>query len=118
MPNPFTYLQLQTNDPVKAEEFYKQLFDWTLEDSSTSSALYKEIITVEGIGGGIMMPFNSDTPSHWLPYVQVDDIKVSTEKARILGAKINLQPTEAPGKGFFSIITDPTGAALALWQPL
>jgi uncharacterized protein len=65
-----------------------------------------------------MMLFNSDISSHWLPYIRVDDIKAPIEKARILGAKINLQPTEAPGKRFFSIIADPTGAALALWQHL
>jgi predicted enzyme related to lactoylglutathione lyase len=38
----------------------------------------------------------------------VDDIKASTAKAKSLGA---------PNVGWFSIFTDPTGAAPALFQP-
>jgi predicted enzyme related to lactoylglutathione lyase len=46
----------------------------------------------------------------------VDDVAVSTEKARSLGATICREVTEIPGVGWFSVITDPTGATLALWQ--
>jgi predicted enzyme related to lactoylglutathione lyase len=55
-------------------------------------------------------------PSAWLAYVNVDDVKASTEKARALGATVLKDVTEVPGMGWFSVILDPTGAALGLWQ--
>ena len=57
-----------------------------------------------------------NSPSHWLPYVLVDDIAASTQKARSLGATIVKDVTEVPDMGWLSVILDPTGAALGLWQ--
>ena len=56
-------------------------------------------------------------PSHWMAYVLVEDVTVSTKKAVSLGAKVVKEVTEVPGMGWFSVITDPAGAALGLWQP-
>jgi predicted enzyme related to lactoylglutathione lyase len=47
----------------------------------------------------------------------VEDINVSTEKAKSLGATICMGPQEIPNVGWFSIITDPTGCTIALFQP-
>lgn len=56
-------------------------------------------------------------PSHWLAYVLVDDVRAMTKKARELGAKVHKDVTEVPDMGWLSVIIDPTGAALGLWQP-
>jgi predicted enzyme related to lactoylglutathione lyase len=56
-------------------------------------------------------------PSSWLAYVEVADIAASTEKAKKLGAKVMKDVTDVMGMGKLSIIVDPTGAALGLWQP-
>ncbi len=58
-----------------------------------------------------------NAPSAWLAYVQVDDLKAATSKAKSLGATVMKDAMEVPGAGSFSIITDPTGAMLGLWQP-
>jgi predicted enzyme related to lactoylglutathione lyase len=55
-------------------------------------------------------------PSGWLAYVNVDDIKAATEKAKSLGGKVVQDVTPVAEMGWMSIITDPTGAALGLWQ--
>lgn len=55
-------------------------------------------------------------PSSWLAYVIVDDINASTALAKSLGAKVVTDVTEIPGMGWFSIIVNPTGAALGLWK--
>jgi uncharacterized protein len=55
-------------------------------------------------------------PSAWLAYVGVENVQAATEKARSLGATIMREPTEVPNMGWFSIIVDPTGAMLAMWQ--
>jgi uncharacterized protein len=58
-----------------------------------------------------------NAPSSWVAYVNVDDVKASTSKATSLGAKVMKDVTDVPNAGSFSIITDPTGAMLGLWQP-
>jgi len=71
----------------------------------------------EGTGGGMMKHPVPGAPSAWLAYVLVDDIAVATAKAKSLGAAIMRDVTEVPGTGSLSIIIDPTGAVLGLWQP-
>jgi predicted enzyme related to lactoylglutathione lyase len=119
MANPFVHVELNTTDVGKAKEFYTRLFDWKLEDVQMGpSGTYTSISPGEGTGGGMLKHPEPGAPSVWLAYVSVDDIKASTEKARVLGAKVMKGVTEVPGMGWLSIITDPTGATLGLWQAL
>ena len=115
MPNPFVHVELNTTDLGKAKEFYGKLFDWTLEDVPNME--YTMIKVGEGTGGGMMKHPVPGAPSAWLAYVMVDDINVATAKAKSLGASVMKDVTEIPGVGWFSVILDPTGAALALFKP-
>ncbi len=114
MANEFVYVELQTADVTRSKDFYSRLFDWQLEDIPGMD--YTLIKVGEGTGGGMMKNSIPDAPSRWLPYVLVDDVDASTEKAKSLGAAVCKEVTEIPGFGRFSVITDPTGASLALWQ--
>ena len=116
MPNAFVHVELNTTDLDRARAFYGKLFDWTLEDIPMPEGVYTLIKVGQGTGGGMMKHPMPGAPSAWLAYVQVDDIHAATEKARSLGATIVRDATEVPGQGWFSILIDPTGAALALWQ--
>ena len=117
MANPFVHVELNTTDINKAKAFYSRLFGWTLEDMPMGhGATYTMIKPGEGTGGGMQKHPVPDAPSSWLAYVAVDDIKASTAKAASLGAKIMQDVTAVPGMGSFSVLIDPTGAALALWE--
>jgi uncharacterized protein len=116
MPNPFVHVELNTTDPNKAKAFYGKLFDWKLEDVPMGPETYTLIKVGEGTGGGIMKQPVPGAPSLWLAYVSVDDLDAATKKAKSLGATVMRDVTEVPGLGWFSIILDPTGAALALWK--
>ncbi len=115
MGNPFVHVELQTQDRTKAKAFYGGLFDWKVEDAPGMD--YTMIGVGEGTGGGIMQHPIPGAPSQWLAYVQVDDVAAATKKAKALGATVLKDRTEVPNYGWFSIIADPTGATLALWQP-
>jgi uncharacterized protein len=127
MANAFVHVELNTTDVDKAKKFYGQLFNWELEDVSmgsggppglqASGGNYTMIKPGKGTGGGILKQAVPGAPSAWVAYVEVEDIKASTEKARKLGAKIMLDVTEVPQAGWMSVIVDPTGATLALWKP-
>ena len=117
MANPFVHIELNTTDVEKAKDFYKQLFDWKLTDMEMGpSGTYTMIDVGEGTGGGLLKNPEPGMPSFWLSYVLVDDIKTATEKAKSLGARIFKDSIEVPNMGWLSIITDPTGATLGLWQ--
>jgi predicted enzyme related to lactoylglutathione lyase len=117
MANPFVHVELNTTDLAKAKAFYGKLFDWKLEDMPMSDGMTYTLIRVgEGTGGGMMAHPVPGMPSAWLPYVGVDDVKASTETARSLGAQVLKDITEVPGMGLFSILADPTGAVIALWE--
>ena len=118
MANPFCHLELATTDLAKAKAFYSGLFSWGLEDMDMGpGGTYTLIKPGEGPGGGMMKHPIPGAPSAWLAYVQVDDIKASTAKAKALGATIMKDVMDVMGHGQMSVLIDPTGAALALWQP-
>ena len=114
MGNPFVHVELHTQDPERAKKFYKELFDWKLEDVPEMD--YTIIKVGEGTGGGIMKSPMPDALPQWVPYVLVDDIAASTGKAKSLGATVLADVTEIPDIGRFSMLLDPTGAAFALFS--
>ena len=117
MGDPFVHVELNTTDVEKAKTFYGQLFDWKLEDMQMGpSGTYTMIDVGDGTGGGLLKNPMPGIPSFWLAYVLVDDIGEATQKAKALGAKIVKSSIEVPNMGWLSIIEDPTGAALGLWQ--
>jgi hypothetical protein len=116
MGNPFVHVELMSSDVGKSKAFYGKLFDWQLEDMDMGTMTYTMIRVGEGTGGGLMknpMPGGS----MWVAYVQVGDVAAATEKAKALGAKVVKDVSVVEGAGRFSIITDPTGAMLGLWEP-
>jgi predicted enzyme related to lactoylglutathione lyase len=117
MANPFVHVELQSTDIKKARDFYGRLFDWKLEDAQMPGfGTYTMINVGEGTGGGMMASQSPGAPSQWLAYVEVPDIASSTRKAKDLGAKVVLDVTPVADMGKMSVIVDPTGATLGLWQ--
>ncbi len=117
MGNPFVHVELNTTDVARAKAFYGELFDWKLEDMQMPEGAYTMIRVGEGTGGGLMKHPMPGAPSTWLAYVLVDDLVAATAKAASLGANVIKNATEVMGAGSFSIILDPTGAVLGLWEP-
>ena len=117
MANPFVHVELNSTDLDKAKSFYRSLFDWQLNDVDMGGGMSYTLINVgEGTGGGMMKQMIPGAPSSWLAYVQVDDIRAATDKAKSLGATVMRDVMAVMDEGWLSIIRDPTGAALGLWQ--
>jgi len=115
MANPFVHLELNTPDLAKAKRFYTDMFGWEFIDNDMGPAgIYSTFKPDSGPGGGLYsMP---GAPTAWLAYVGVDEIHAATEKARSLGAQVLRDSEPVPGIGFLSILIDPTGAPIAIWQ--
>jgi len=118
MANPFVHVELNTPDPEKAKAFYAKLFSWQLEDmpnTAVPDGNYTVIKAGNGTGGGIMKQVPGG-PVGWIAYVEVRDIGAVTKNARLLGAEVMKDVTEVMGMGSLSIIRDPTGGMLGLWE--
>jgi predicted enzyme related to lactoylglutathione lyase len=117
MANPFVHVELHTKDLPRAREFYSGLFGWELQDMPMpgGGGSYTMIGVGEGTGGGMMADPGGAGP-HWMAYVGVDDVRAKTEQARKLGATVLQDVMKVGDFGTMSVIRDPTGATLAMWQ--
>ena len=114
MANPFVHIELNTPDAPKAKTFYSELFGWKFQDMNVAeNDVYSVFKPDSGPGGGLM----SMPGAHgWLCYVGVSDIHACTEKARSLGATVIHDSQEIPQVGWMSILQDPTGCSIAMFQ--
>src|SRR5665213_4294166 len=104
MANPFVHVELNSNDVKKARPFYAALFGWELSDMEMGDAGTYTMIGVgdDGTGGGMMQHPMPGAPSVWVPYVSVDDLAASTEKAKTLGGTV-IQAMVPPSVFAFSV---------------
>ncbi len=111
--NPVVHLELHTGDLPSARDFYARLCAWRPQRVDAAAGSYLAFALGPGLGGGIV----ECAVEHplWLPYVEVAEIAEATERARLLGARVLLEPREGPA-GWRSVITAPAGGEIAFWQ--
>jgi predicted enzyme related to lactoylglutathione lyase len=112
--NPVVHLELHTDNLPRACAFYTRLFGWRAERIDLGCGSYLALEQGGGIEGGVV-ECDTERPL-WLPYVEVADVAEATERARMLGAAVPLEPREGPA-GWRSVVAAPAGAEIALWQP-
>jgi predicted enzyme related to lactoylglutathione lyase len=113
-PNPVVHLELHTCDQARAITFYQRLLSWRPELIEATSGSYLALELGGGFGGGVV-ECGLRQP-RWLPYVEVDRVEEHTERARLLGAAVLLEPREGPA-GWRSVVSSPEGGEVAFWQP-
>jgi predicted enzyme related to lactoylglutathione lyase len=113
-PRPVVHLELHTPDQVVASAFYARLLRWRPEMIRTDAGSYLAVETGASLGCGIVEC--GTRRSLWLPYVEVDQIYASTERARRLGATVLLEPREGPW-GWRSVVSSLEAGHVALWEP-
>ena len=112
----FCWNELGTTNLDTAKKFYTELLGWKLKDSNAAGMVYNEIVVGGREVGGMyqMGPEFGNAPSHWMPYVAVDDVDAKAKQVAELGGKVCVPPTDIPNVGRFCVINDPTGATLSL----
>ena len=112
MADPFVWFDLRSKDAAKSRAFHEELLGWKVAEIPT--------------GNGTQSMFGAEEPwaslvaaggDHvgWFPYVQVEDLRVATDKAKELGATVLQPATEGPA-GTYTPIREPGGAVFALFQ--
>lgn len=112
--NPVVHLELHTGNLPRACAFYTRLLGWSAETVHVGTGSYLTLGLGDGLEGGVV---ETEAPgSLWLPYARVEDVTETTARSRALGAAVILEPREGPA-GWRSVIAEPDGAQIALWQP-
>jgi predicted enzyme related to lactoylglutathione lyase len=117
-PGYLAWNELQTRDHRSATEFYSGLFGWkTSPIEENGDTVYRTIENKGAMNGGVMpmSEAHGDAPSYWLPYFTVESCDGAVEKIKTLGGNLLAGPME-PGAGKIAVVSDPQGAAFALFE--
>jgi uncharacterized protein len=118
-PNTYGWAELNARGLENDLPFYKEVFGWTTKRSPMPGGPdYHEFqVDGESVAGATEMnpQVPAGTPSHWLVYFTVDNVKDSFARATKLGAREMVPPQQYPG-GEFAILTDPQGAPFGLFK--
>jgi predicted enzyme related to lactoylglutathione lyase len=120
-PGMFCWDELATSNHAGAKEFYKNVFGWNANDSEYGPGNFYTTFELDGKGvaGGYGMDqaqLDRGIPPHWNVYVAVASADEATAKAKSLGANVMMEPFDVMEHGRMSVVMDPTGAAICLWQ--
>lgn len=119
-PGAMCWVELACPDIQEARRFYGRVFGWTAVDRSYYSPTYTDWKIGDWSVAG-MVPIEDwwppGFPPHWIPYFWVSDCDAAAARAADLGARIHVPPTDI-SLGRFCVMTDPSGARLAVIAPV
>lgn len=119
----FCWTEIACTDLSQCRPFYENVFDWEFKASAVTG---EEMEYLEFSSSGEVYPdgalyemkpemFGGHLPpAHIELYITVDDVDAAVGKAEGLGATICFGPYDIQNVGRFAVITDPTGANLAM----
>jgi predicted enzyme related to lactoylglutathione lyase len=116
----FVWDELATNDVDGAQRFYEAVFGWSTSEMGPEYGgyrIFKRAETDETGVAGVMAVQDESTPTHWQPYVAVDDPDATTAKAKELGGSALMEPTDVPNVGRLGVLADPQGATFGIIKP-
>jgi hypothetical protein len=106
--------ELWTTDDARALAFYEKVFGYGHDSMDMGpEGTYYMLKTGEVSRAGLMHSVRPDAPSMWLPYVAVADCDATAARAKALGGKVLMEPSDIPNIGRYAIAEDTLGAAIA-----
>jgi predicted enzyme related to lactoylglutathione lyase len=118
-----SWIDLSTTDRAAAKEFYSALFGWTYEDQQAGPDATYTMASLKGATVAGMADLMSDqvaqgVPPHWQSYVTVADADATATAATSAGGTVLAGPFDVVDAGRMAVLQDPTGAVVAIWQPV
>lgn len=117
------WIDLMVPDQQAALDFYRDLFGWQGEIGPAETGGYS-VCTLKGRPvAGIMKAMNPDgtapdpmPPTVWTTYLATDNVDATLKAVTDAGGSVMMGPVDVMDLGRMAVITDPTGAAVGLWQ--
>ncbi len=113
--NSVVHLELHTGDLQSALSFYTGVLGWRPERVRAGDGSYLSLGMGDRLAGGLVECAEAAEHPLWLPYVEVPDITVTTDRAWALGGEVLLSPREGP-EGWRSVVSTPGAGEVAFWQ--
>lgn len=119
-PGAFCWLDLAARDAVLAKQFYAQAFGWTFRDQHALGGHFtRASIGRHDVGSLYQLKqaqLAHGVPSHWTPYIRVDHVETTVQRAVAGGGRLIVAPFDVPGVARIALIEDAVGALVGLWQ--
>ncbi|MBX3605389.1 MAG: VOC family protein [Piscinibacter sp.] len=122
LPGTFCWVDLAATDAARAMAFYAQAFGWTFETQRANGGQFtrcrvggRDVATLYALSG---TQRERGVPSHWTPYLRVDDLDALVPRITAQGGRLLVAPFEVDGVARIALVEDTVGALLGLWQPL
>ena len=116
----FCWLDLAATDAPRAIEFYGELFGWRALTQGANGGTFVRLKYQEHDVGSVYpmrdAARSAGVPSHWTPYVRVNDAQAACRTAKELGGSIAVDPFQVEGVARIALIVDPTGAPFGVWE--
>src|SRR5688500_18728629 len=109
-PGTLNWNQCQTTDARAAEQFYRAVFGYGIDEMPMGDGEPYRVLKVDERGvGGLMQigPQMGGVPPNWATTFNVADTDKSCAKAEELGAEVLMPPTDLPEIGRFAVLRDP-----------
>lgn len=118
-----SWFELETSDETAAGHFYGALFGWRDDPQpmgDPGDAIY-HMETIDNDSVAAITRLQPDhaqrgIPPHRNTYITLKDINAIAAKIPPLGGAVLAEPFDVMDVGRMAVITDPTGAPVALWQ--
>lgn len=116
------WVDLQTTDQNAAKAFYAGLFGWEYEDVPMAEG--GPVYSMARLGGNDVAAIAAQSPDlaaagappMWNTYIAVDSVDAAVAKVNESGGQILMQPFDVMEAGRMAVVTDPSGAAVCLWE--
>jgi hypothetical protein len=111
----FFWADLLSPDPAKATEFYVGLAGYEASDREVNAGVKRVVLSSGGYAraGIVPLPASIKQPG-WLPYVLVEDVAGTLQKATAAGGRVLLQPRADLLDGNLAVIADPRGGVFGV----
>ena len=113
MGNPIIHFEIGCKDNEKTQQFYTELFGWTIEQMGPAGMISTG--SEQGITGHITA-LGHEPHNYVTVYAEVDDIPKYLTKAEELGGSFVVPETPVPGQGAFAWFKDTNGNIIGLWK--
>ncbi len=115
-PGALTWAEVVVPDAGMQPLFYGKVFGWETRPTGTADAPYQEFLLRGRSVAGLMQmsaEWPAGTPAHWMPYFEVMDCDVTSDRCRSAGGDV-VVPARDIEPGRFAMLRDPFGAHFSI----
>ena len=118
----FCWVDLAATDAARAKAFYEHVFGWTARKHAANGGSFTRLRLADLDVGSVyqlqQVHIEEGVPSHWTPYIQVDNVDDAARRAIAHGGGVIVRAFDVSGIARIALIVDSVGARVGLWQPV